>query len=215
MTKRIPQAVFSCHLLNKGDGFRVQLRTPTAVARFEFPEEPKTLAMPTEEGVGLEDEESLFPVLDVAGEEDEPEAIGLRNGGLFDLAVEDDKLLTEQRILGDEVGFGACKICGRAENDRMAGRLGEMQKGVFQERNKTNDQLKRPLKKGEPGVGLQDNCQKLSDDCIQRSNRGKSWTDGVFSQHRWMRQKMILAFGNTPYDGIHYGVGVCSIEPLV
>jgi hypothetical protein len=87
--------------------------------------------MPVEEGVWLEDEERFFPVLDATGKEDEPETIGLRKRGLFDLAVEDDKLLTEQSIFGDEVSFTACQVGGCAENHRMAGRLAEVQEDLF------------------------------------------------------------------------------------
>lgn len=41
--------------------------------------------MPAEKRVGFEDAERLFPVLAAACKEDEPEAIGLREGGVFDL----------------------------------------------------------------------------------------------------------------------------------
>ncbi len=69
------------------------------------------MVMPTEERVGLEDEQRLFPVLDATGEEDEPETIGLRKCRPFDLAVEDDELLAEQSIFGDEIGFAAYEVC--------------------------------------------------------------------------------------------------------
>jgi hypothetical protein len=41
------------------------------VTRFEFPEKAKTLAMPVEERVGLEDEECFFSMLDATSEENE------------------------------------------------------------------------------------------------------------------------------------------------
>jgi len=96
--------------------------------------------MPTEERVGLEDEEFLFPVLDATGQEDEPEPIRLGEDRLFDLAVKNDELLTEEGIFGDEVGFSAWQVGDRAENYRMVGRLGEMQKDMFKERNETSKQ---------------------------------------------------------------------------
>ena len=65
--------------------------------------------MPTEERVGFEDEERLFPILDAAGKEDELETISLRNGRLFDLAVKDNQLLAKQSVFSDQVGFTACK----------------------------------------------------------------------------------------------------------
>ncbi len=84
--------------------------------RFGFPEKAKPVAVPTKEGVGSEDEEYFFPVLDATSKKDKPEAIGVRNGRLFDLAVEDNQLLPEQSIFGDEVGSTACQVGGRAEN---------------------------------------------------------------------------------------------------
>ncbi len=145
-----------------------------------------TVSVPTEQGVGFEDERGFLPVFDAAGEEDKPEAIGLRKGGFFDLAVKDDELLAEQCILGDEVGFATCEVSGSAENDRIAGRLGEVQEDLFKESNETTDQLNRPMKDGKHVVGLRERCQKLSDDCIQRFSGVKFRTDGVFSQHRFI-----------------------------
>ncbi len=57
------------------------------MTRFEFPEETKALAMPSEQGFRFEDKERFFPILDAAGKEHKPEAIGWRKGGLFDLAA--------------------------------------------------------------------------------------------------------------------------------
>jgi hypothetical protein len=168
------------HLLNQRDSFRVQFGTPTAITRFEFPEQSKTLAMPAQERVGFEDEEHISPILHATGEKDEPEAIGLRQRGLLDFTAKDDELLTEQRIFGDEIGFSACQVGGHAENYRMAGRLGKMQEGRFQERDESDNRLSEQMKEGEHVVGLQESYQKLSDDCIQRSNGVKSRTDGVF-----------------------------------
>ncbi len=62
------------------------------------------MTMPAEKGVGFEDEQRLFPVLDATGEEDEPKAIGLRKSRFFDLA-EDDEVLPKKCVLGDEIGF--------------------------------------------------------------------------------------------------------------
>jgi hypothetical protein len=97
--------------------------------------------MPTEKGIRFEYEQGILPILDATGEEDEPEAIRLRTGGLFDLAIKNYELLTEKSILGDQVRFGARQVGGSAENHRMMGGLGEMQKGVFKNRNQTDNQM--------------------------------------------------------------------------
>jgi hypothetical protein len=119
------------------------------MTRFELPEETKSLAMPTEERVGLEDEDGFLPVLHAAREEDQPETIGWRKGRLLDWAVKDDELLAEQGILGDEIGFTARKVYRSTEHNRVTGELGEMEKGVFEERNQTDDELCEQVKMGE------------------------------------------------------------------
>ena len=84
------------------------------MAGFEFPEKAKTLAMPAEERLGFEDEERFFPIFEATSEEDEPEAIGLRNRRLFDLTVKDEQLLTQKCVLSDEVSCATREICDGA-----------------------------------------------------------------------------------------------------
>ncbi len=57
------------------------------------------------------------------------------------MAVEDDELLPEESILGNQLGSTACEVCSGAENNRVAGRLGEMQKGLLKRRNQMENQL--------------------------------------------------------------------------
>ncbi|CAG0947293.1 hypothetical protein ANRL1_03920 [Anaerolineae bacterium] len=89
--------------------------------------------MPAEEGIGLEDEQGLLPVLAATSEEDKPEPIGLRKDGLGDLAMNAKRnaLLTAKSILGDQVRLGACEIGNSTEPNRMAGRLSELQECLF------------------------------------------------------------------------------------
>ena len=171
-----PEPILLCHLLDQRDGLRSQFGTTTAIARFELPEEAESLTMPAEESVGFEDEQGILPVLDATREEDEPEAIGLRKGRLFYLAVQDDELLAEQRIFGDELGFTACEVGGGAENKRVTRGLGEMEKGLFKERNETNNALDRPMQGREHGVGLQGtvkNYQRILSGVPLESNLGR------------------------------------------
>ena len=83
--------------------------------------------MSPQERIGLEDEEGFLPTPDPAGEEDEPEAIGWGETWLVNLAVEDDELLAEEGVLGNEFGIGANEIEGRAEKDGIARRPGELE----------------------------------------------------------------------------------------
>jgi hypothetical protein len=111
------------------------------ITRFEFPEHPKTLPMPTKEGVGFENEQRISPVLHATGEEDEPKAIRSRKGRLFNLAVQDNELLAKKYVLSYEVSFATSQVGDSAEDNRIARRLGEIQKGLFKSRNQTDNQL--------------------------------------------------------------------------
>jgi len=77
--------------------------------------------MPAQERIRLEDEDGFLPGPDPAGEEDEPEAIGWGGPRLPNLAVEDDELLAEEGVLGNELGIAASEIEGRAEQAGGAG----------------------------------------------------------------------------------------------
>jgi hypothetical protein len=88
--------------------------------------------MPAQERIGIEDEDGFLPTPDPAGEEDEPEAIGWCEAWHADLAVEDDELLAEEGVLGNELGIAASEIEGRAEKDRIVRRPGELEGSAFQ-----------------------------------------------------------------------------------
>ena len=98
------------------------------------PEQPEALATPAKQRIGLEDEEGFLPPPDPAGEEDEPEAIGWGEPWLVGLAVEDDELLAEERVLGNEFGIAASEseIEGEAEKDSLVRRPGELEGSAFQ-----------------------------------------------------------------------------------
>jgi hypothetical protein len=127
-----PKAVLPGHLLDQSDGFQGDPGAPTPIARLEPPEQPEALAMPAQERIGLEDEEGFLPTPEPAGEEDKPEAIGWGESWLVDLAVKDDELLAEERVLGNELGIATSEIEGGAEKDRIARRPGELEGSAFQ-----------------------------------------------------------------------------------
>ncbi len=50
----------------------------------------------------------------------------------FDLTVEDEELLTEESILGDELSFASGMIGDYGECNRMTRGLGEMEESPFE-----------------------------------------------------------------------------------
>ena len=66
--------------------------------------------MPAEEGIGLHNQQRLFPVPGGPREDDQEQPIGPGTRCALHLTAEDDQLLTEQRVLGDEFSPGASQI---------------------------------------------------------------------------------------------------------
>ncbi len=129
------------HLLNQVDGFGGQPGTTAVVAGFEFPEEPKPMTMPAQQGGWLEDRQCFFPVLDPNGGEDEPEVIQLDEAWLLDLPMKNNQLLPEQGILDDEFSFASKEVRGAGEYDRIPGRLGKAQENPFESSKQVEDKL--------------------------------------------------------------------------
>jgi hypothetical protein len=76
--------------------------------------------MPTEEGIGLNHQERLFPAVSGPREQDQEYPISFAAGWALYLTTEDDQLLTEQGIFGDEVRLGAGQIVQRSNEESAA-----------------------------------------------------------------------------------------------
>jgi hypothetical protein len=74
------------------------------------------LSLPTKQGAKFEDKEEISPLLNTTSKHDERKAFGLREAQFVDLAMQDNKLLSLEGILGKEdVAFGAAfdrGLCG-------------------------------------------------------------------------------------------------------
>ena len=92
--------------------------------------------MPVEHGIGLDAkrEERVFPLLNAAGEEDQPETVGLAEARFLSLALnaERDQWLAEQRILGDKLGFAPERVGARGEWQRVMSWLSEIEENSFE-----------------------------------------------------------------------------------
>ncbi len=68
------------------------------------------MAVPAEQGLGLVDHERPFPARDTAREQEQPEAIPLIETRRFDLTPQNQKLVRQERIFGEELRFDERKI---------------------------------------------------------------------------------------------------------
>ena len=67
--------------------------------------------MPPEQGVWLNDDEGLFPRPNEPCQQDEEQAIRFRACWPFHLPLEDDELLSQEGIFGDELALASAQIC--------------------------------------------------------------------------------------------------------
>ncbi len=61
--------------------------------------------MPTEQDIGFEESEGIFPLLNASGEQDEAETIEWGETRFSDLTSKDDQWLAKPSIFSDEFGF--------------------------------------------------------------------------------------------------------------
>ena len=64
------------------------------------PVEPETLPMPTDDRVGLDNDENRPPSLPQSGKPDPEYAVALAQSGTLDYLLQDYQLLAERKILG-------------------------------------------------------------------------------------------------------------------
>ena len=85
------------------------------VLRSTFPRPAEPVTVPTQQGVWLNDQKSLFPVAYSSRKQDEEQLIFLGANRSFDLAGENEKLLTEQRIFRNQLRLAPSQISNGGE----------------------------------------------------------------------------------------------------
>ncbi len=85
-------------------------------------------------------------MLNAAREQDEPETIGAGDAWFLGLSGDDDQLLTEERILDNELGFAAGEIGRGSKDERGASGLRQADKNRFQERDELAEEPEEHVK---------------------------------------------------------------------
>ena len=70
--------------------------------------------MPAEERIGLDNEERLFPRADDPCQQDQADPLRPSASWALDLTTENDELLSQQRVFGDEFRSGTGQIDERS-----------------------------------------------------------------------------------------------------
>ena len=120
-----PREILACHLLNQGDGLRCEFRPFGFRTRLASPNEMEPLAMAAQEQVRLEDQEGVSPMVDAAGQQDQPEPIGLSEARFFDLTVLDNVPGVRRSRVRVEFSFGDGQQLRKAQSNCGLGEMGE------------------------------------------------------------------------------------------
>jgi len=71
--------------------------------------------MPPKQGLRLDDKERLFPGPNHSSKKQQAEPICLLAGRSFDVPMQDDELLPQQRVFDKQFGLAFCKVCDRSQ----------------------------------------------------------------------------------------------------
>ena len=80
--------------------------------------------MPAQERIGLDDQQGRSPAWQLAGQEDKEGPVTPGEGGAFPLPLQDDELLTKQRVFQYQFRFAAGEIPGCADSQGIAAVVG-------------------------------------------------------------------------------------------
>ena len=94
------------HLPYQRDEVAVEGGSSIAGARFPTPEEAKAKAMPSDDGLGLEEEQGLWPLWPESPQAHPQESVGGAEFRFVRLSFEDCQLTSERRVFQHEPGLG-------------------------------------------------------------------------------------------------------------
>jgi len=90
-------------------------RLARAGFRFMLPKHTKELTMPAQKRLRLDDKERLFPGSNHSSEKQQAEPIGPLARRSFDMPMQDDELLPQQRVFDKQFGLAFGKVCDRSQ----------------------------------------------------------------------------------------------------
>ena len=102
--RRAPGRILGGHPANEGPDLGRCARSSSAGPRLPAPVPPEPLAMPADDGLGLDDGERFPPSRPAAAQGKPEESIGRAETRSRLLPSEDSKLLSEREVLQDQVG---------------------------------------------------------------------------------------------------------------
>ncbi len=111
-----PQSVVCCHFLDQADYLGRQLRLSRARLGFMLPDYAEELTMPAQQRLRLDKVKGLFPGSNHPGEEHQKKPVPLSIHRAFDLSMQDEQLMSQQRVFRQQFGFASGQISKRSEH---------------------------------------------------------------------------------------------------
>src|ERR1017187_447446 len=111
-----PRGVGLPHLPNQRDAVAIEEGSSIACARFPTPEEAKAKAMPSDDGLGLEEEQGVWPLWPEAPKTNPKKSVGGVEFRFVRLSFEHCELMSERQVFkhGPGMGLKAGEQIGRA-----------------------------------------------------------------------------------------------------
>ena len=109
-----PESVVRCHLPDQRDGLVREPRLARAGFRCVLPKHTEELTRPSQQRLRLDDKERLFPGPNHSSEKQQAEPICLLARRSFDMPMQDDELLPQQRVFDKQFGLAFGKVCDRS-----------------------------------------------------------------------------------------------------
>ena len=100
-----PRGVGLPHLPNQRDAVAIEEGSSIACARFPTPEEAKAKAMPSDDGLGLEEDQGVWPLWPEAPQAHPQESVGGAEFRFVRLSFEDCQLMSERQVFKHEPGL--------------------------------------------------------------------------------------------------------------
>ena len=109
---RTPERIVCGHRLDERDDFRRESLRLTTGSGLSSPDDLEEVSMPAQQRLGIDDVQSVPPSAAQPGQDEQEQAIIVVEPRSSDAATQDDDLLTEQSILGQELRACAGEIPG-------------------------------------------------------------------------------------------------------
>ncbi len=127
-----PEPILRRHFLDQSHGFCGYLWFRRCCSELVLPEQAKSLAMPPQERLWLDNEEGLFPGSNHSCQKQQELAVRFGTGRSFHVSAQDNKLLAQECVFCHEFGLASKKVGQRSQDKSGVGWFGPVDETVVE-----------------------------------------------------------------------------------